>query len=554
MNQKEANFKNSLFHLLNESFNQPIKHTSFIRSSSLIYGYILENKNFNISFVKKLYQLLTKTIYYHCLEIIQKRVDKTTKEKEYSALITSGTRLFNQTNSDIDKSENIEDIKSLIFGVDGKTIFITNIETNNVPLKQSINQSMENLVELFNEYLNICEDNINLNDDINKIIDFLVKKKGYYNNLFELFSSVLIDKKDNYSFLDILTFINNIYSYFNKKIYQNDDNSFINNLYIFNFQDQTFITPIQKIFTNLVYNDNEKSNIFKKIEDLFGFINKFYVTNISLLNDDDYSQVNKCLRYYIIQIFDAFFLSKYFYTMIDDIISLIKFKFVDQLLNSTEQVENLKLNNTFNSFMNIDETTNFSITHIRNKTIEYLMIINNSHNNKSNKQVVTFNDKHIKPTTVLTTNQLSDILVSKLNNPQVYSMPPIFQEFNKFGGFYGGDPELKEISQEEFNELLRKIRNNISTNDLSNIPGIINQIQDMIDTHNKYVKTMNELLKDIGNIKQKYNSKLNGDRREIIMGGEDSTDIIDKMKYYNHLNTNRHMLESNIIEKFNSLY
>lgn len=554
MNQKEANFKNSLFHLLIESFHQPIKHTSFIRSSSLIYGYILENKNFNISFVKKLYQLLTKTIYYHCLEIIQKRVDKTKKEKEYSALVSNGSQLFNKTNSDIDQSEDIENIKRLIFGEDGKTIFITKIETNNAPFKQSLTQSMENLVELFNEYLNICEEDINLNDDKNQIVDFLIKKKAYYNNLFELFSSVLIDKKDNYSFLDILTFINNIYSYFNKKIYQNDDNSFKNNLYIFNFNDQTFITPIQEIFTNLVYNDNEKSNIFKKIEDLFGFINKFYVTNISLLNNDDYTQVNKYFRYYIIQIFDAFFLSKYFYTMIDDIISLIKFKFVDRLLNSTENVENLNLNNTFNSFMNINDTTNLSISQVRNKTIEYLMIINNNHSNKSNKQVITFNDKHIKPTTVLTTNQLSDILVSKLNNPQVYSMPPIFQEFNKFGGFYGGDPELNEISQEEFNELLRKIRNNISTKDLSNIPRIINQIQDMIDTHNKYVKTMNELLKDIGNIKQKYNSKLNGDRREIIMGGEDSTDIIDKMKYYNHLNTNRHMLESNIIEKFNSLY
>lgn len=554
MNQKEASFKNSLFHLLIESFNQPIKHTSFIRSSSLIYGYILENKNFNISFVKKLYQLLTKTIYYHCLEIIQKRVDKTKKEKEYSALVSNGSQLFNKTNSDIDQSEDIENIKRLIFGDDGKTIFITKIETNNAPFKQSLTQSMENLVELFNEYLNICEEDINLNDDKNQIVDFLIKKKAYYNNLFELFSSVLIDKKDNYSFLDILTFINNIYSYFNKNIYQNDDNSFINNLYIFDFNDQTFITPIQEIFTNLVYNDNEKSNIFKKIEDLFGFINKFYVTNISLLNNDDYTQVNKYFRYYIIQIFDAFFLSKYFYTMIDDIISLIKFKFVDRLLNSTENVENLNLNNTFNSFMNINDTTNLSISQVKNKTIEYLTIINNNHSNKSNKQVITFNDKHIKPTTVLTTNQLSDILVSKLNNPQVYSMPPIFQEFNKFGGFYGGDPELNEISQEEFNELLRKIRNNISTKDLSNIPRIINQIQDMIDTHNKYVKTMNELLKDIGNIKQKYNSKLNGDRREIIMGGEDSTDIIDKMKYYNHLNTNRHMLESNIIEKFNSLY
>lgn len=554
MNQKEASFKNSLFHLLIESFNQPIKHTSFIRSSSLIYGYILENKNFNISFVKKLYQLLTKTIYYHCLEIIQKRVDKTKQEKEYSALVSNGSQLFNKTNSNIDQSEDIENIKRLIFGDDGKTIFITKIETDNASFKQSLTQSMENLVELFNEYLNICEEDINLNDDKNQIVDFLIKKKAYYNNLFELFSSVLIDKKDHYSFLDILTFINNIYSYFNKNIYQNDNNSFINNLYIFDFNDQTFITPIQEIFTNLVYNDNEKSNIFKKIEDLFGFINKFYVTNISLLNNDDYTPVNKYFRYYIIQIFDAFFLSKYFYTMIDDIISLIKFKFVDRLLNSTENVENLNLNNTFHSFVNINDTTNLSISQVRNKTIEYLMIINNNHSNKSNKQVITFNDKHIKPTTVLTTNQLSDILVSKLNNPQVYSMPPIFQEFNKFGGFYGGDPELNEISQEEFNELLRKIRNNISTKDLSNIPRIINQIQDMIDTHNKYVKTMNELLKDIGNIKQKYNSKLNGDRREIIMGGEDSTDIIDKMKYYNHLNTNRHMLESNIIEKFNSLY
>lgn len=586
------NFKNSIYSLIEKKIlglkdlGQNYNKDDILFTKVLFIGYVLNNHElFNNEVKEKVNNILD--------EIFDREFRFFHNDKDYSDLIhlkdkydekklTLIKTLFNAINTEDANYDNLEN--SINKAKDQiKTMHDTQTkDKQDDEIKTKINDYIEKLgkkhndnKETFKTELNNVKENVVKNveeilkiketiKDISSDADYASAKQKYeefindkkYNICMPVIWKIFNDSSiEKFTDTELFNFIKNIYNTFEQQ--KNDANDFVNNYKILDItaEENLLTTVFQKQITEQLI----VINIENKIEDylnfthtFLSFLNEFYVINCAIIDNDVFTDINKYFRaaifnvYNIITDIDMFNLYSYVYY------GIFKIQFNNNLKDSDDEIEEIKVKKNFKEISGISEIKKQTISEICNKCIFGLDLIGRQISKFANYRNYKFVDiKRVKPTTQINNKILENIVVSNLNNPQVNSMPPIFQEFSKYGGFYGG--ALSEITGEEFYEVIERIKQNYGIKAFNKNAQVMSQIQNMIDIHNKYIKIMNDIIKEINALEEKYNKKIQRGG-SVQMGGEDSRDLMNKLKTYQNLNTKRHMLESNIIEKFNSLY
>lgn len=166
------------------------------------------------------------------------------------------------------------------------------------------------------------------------------------------------------------------------------------------------------------------------------------------------------------------------------------------------------------------------------------------------------NNKGIRKTQELRVEDMKFVSNSRLGYASVWGNAMI-REMNKRGGIKGG-AEITEITDKEIKGLVQIIQNyliNHEQNPKEDLKDVLNEVLNKVELHNKIVNSLNKTMKEIEKLEEDYNKKMIKERKtEIMMSGGDSRNYNELIKKAYNLDVRRQQLQSEIIEKFNSLY
>lgn len=166
------------------------------------------------------------------------------------------------------------------------------------------------------------------------------------------------------------------------------------------------------------------------------------------------------------------------------------------------------------------------------------------------------NNKGIRKTQEINESDMEIVSKSRLGYSSVWGNAMI-REMNKRGGIKGG-AEITEITDKEIKGLVQIIQNyliNSGQDPKEDLKDILIEVLNKVELHNKIVKSLNKTMQEIDMLEEEYNKKMVREHKtEVIMSGGDSKNYNDMIKKAYNLDVRRQQLQSEIIEKFNSLY
>lgn len=223
-----------------------------------------------------------------------------------------------------------------------------------------------------------------------------------------------------------------------------------------------------------------------------------------------------------------------------------------------------ELRKTKNDIETIKRSINtISDQNLKNSMLALIDMIENIIDNKSTYPqipVVSFNgivnNKGIRKTQKLQDGDMRFVSNSRLGYASVWGNAMI-REMNKRGGIKGG-AEITEITDKEIKGLVQIIQNyliNHEQNPKEDLKDVLNEVLNKVELHNKIVNSLNKTMKEIEKLEEDYNKKMIKERKtELVMSGGDSRNYNELIKKAYNLDVRRQQLQSEIIEKFNSLY